>query len=52
MFETWQTHKDDEQAARAAAISRMDDDRAAVIALLDVVRGPVPQLRLPQVDQG
>jgi hypothetical protein len=52
MFETWLTHKDDELAARTAAISRMDDDREAIIALLDVVRGPVPQLKLPTLDQG
>lgn len=52
MFETWQTHKDEELAARAAAISRMDDEREAIIALLDVVRGPVPQLKLPKDDRG
>jgi hypothetical protein len=47
MFDTWQAHKDDELAARAAAVSRLDDERDAIIALLDVVRGPVPQLKLP-----
>jgi hypothetical protein len=52
MYETWQAHRDEELAARAAAVARMDNEREAIAALLVVVRGPVATLKLPQVDEG
>jgi hypothetical protein len=52
MYETWQAHREDELATRAAAVARMDNEREAIAALLVVVRGPVATLKLPQVDQG
>jgi hypothetical protein len=52
MFETWQAHREAEVAARAAAIARMDDEREAITALLDVVRGPAPELKLPNPGRG
>jgi hypothetical protein len=47
MFDQWEAHKMAEAFAHAEVLDRLRNERDALQTLLKVVRGPRPELKLP-----